>query len=80
MSDNEPKYEVEDYAGHEVQELVGVPVPTFLKWVYAILPIWGLIWLWFYWDGTQGALDRGSWQELQQAANTTFQRTVIKSE
>lgn len=73
MSDeNQPRYSVEDYADHEIQEFVGVPVPTFLKWVYGILPIWGILWLWFYWDGSQGALDRGNWQSLQTAAKTTF--------
>ena len=63
---------VESFGDHEVQEFIGMPVPTFLKWVYVILPIWGILWFFMYWNGSQGALDRGRWSELQQAANTTF--------
>ncbi len=72
MSGGKLPYDTEHYAGEEVEEYVGIPVPTFLKWVYLILPIWGLFWFWMYWDGSTGALDRGSWQDLAQAAKTTF--------
>lgn len=47
-------------------------VPMWLKWTYIILPIWGLLVWHIYWNGSVGFLDRGSWAELQQAANTTF--------
>lgn len=46
-------------------------VPHWLKWVYIIMPIWGLIWFYLYWNGSEGWLDRGYWGELQKAANTT---------
>jgi hypothetical protein len=48
------------------------PVPTWLKWFYVLLPIWGIFSLWFFWNGTHGWLDRGYWHQLQIAANTTF--------
>ena len=47
-------------------------VPTFLKWVYVILPIWGVLTWHVFWNGSVGWFDRGSWKELQIAANTTF--------
>jgi hypothetical protein len=46
-------------------------IPSWLKWVYVTLPIWGLISLYLYWNGSHGWLDRGYWQQLQKAANTT---------
>lgn len=48
------------------------PIPRWLKWVYIILPIWGLFAFYLYWNGSYGWLDRGYWQQLQQAANTTY--------
>lgn len=47
-------------------------VPTLLKWTYIILPVWGIVTLYFFWNGSLGWFDRGSWEELQQAANTTY--------
>lgn len=47
-------------------------VPTFLKWTYITLPIWGLITFWLFWNGSSGWLDRGYWRQLQNAAKTTF--------
>lgn len=46
-------------------------VPTWLKLTYLILPIWGILAFWMYWNGSSGWLDRGYWQQLQRAANTT---------
>jgi hypothetical protein len=60
------------YADGEIEEFEGTPVPRFLKWVYLILPIWGIIWFWLYWDGSSGWLDKGTWFKLEEAANTTF--------
>lgn len=48
------------------------PVPTWLKWVYVTLPIFGILALIVYWNGSQGWLDRGYWFQLQTAANTTY--------
>jgi hypothetical protein len=48
-------------------------VPTFLKWTYFTLPIWGIITLFVFWNGSTGGwTDRGYWRELQIASNTTF--------
>lgn len=46
-------------------------VPRWLIWVYIILPIWGIFTMAYYFKGSHGYLDRGYWQELQHAANTT---------
>jgi hypothetical protein len=47
-------------------------VSKYLKVTYLILPIWGFITLYYFWNGSLGWFDRGSWHELQVAANTTF--------
>ncbi|MFV0339202.1 MAG: hypothetical protein ACK5MA_01030 [Parachlamydiaceae bacterium] len=47
-------------------------IPRWLIWTYLILPIWGLFSLYYYWNGSHGWLDRGYWEQLQRAANTTF--------
>jgi hypothetical protein len=48
------------------------PIPSWLKWVYVILPIQGLLIFYLFWNGSSGWLDRGYWLQLQKAANTTF--------
>ena len=47
-------------------------VPWWLKLTYIVLPIWGIIWFYLYWNGVEGWLDRGYWHALEKAANTTF--------
>ena len=47
-------------------------VPKWLIWTYILLPIWGIIVLFLYWNGSFGYLDRGYWEELQEAANTRY--------
>lgn len=47
-------------------------VPRWLMLSYILLPIWGIIAFYLYWNGSSGWLDRGYWFQLQQAANTTF--------
>jgi hypothetical protein len=47
-------------------------VPAFLKWSYLFWPLWGIVTLYFLWNGSTGWLDGGYWRELQIAANTTF--------
>lgn len=69
MSD---EYEVIHYSDGEIEEFKATPVPKFLKWVYLILPIWGIVWFWLYWDGSAGWLDKGHWFQLEKAANTTY--------
>ncbi len=48
------------------------PVPRWLLWNYVFWAVFGLFWFALYWNGSWGYLDRGHWQELQKAANTTF--------
>lgn len=69
-----------DMGDHHEAELYGDPkiasfdakIPKFLILTYVVLPIWGIISLFYYWNGSRGWLDRGYWKELQIAANTTF--------
>lgn len=63
--------ELELYGDSRIASYNG-KVPKFLLFTYAILPIWGLITLYFFWNGSYGWFDRGYWHELQIAANTTF--------
>ncbi len=47
-------------------------IPVFLLLTYLIVLVWGIWALIAYWNGSHGLLDRGYWQALQKAANTTF--------
>lgn len=71
MQNENNKMIVGDYAHHEIQEYQNTRVPTFLKWVYLFLPLWGLWSMYYYWEGSRGWMDRGYWHELEIAANTT---------
>ncbi|SCA58754.1 Uncharacterized protein AB751O23_AN_00090 [Chlamydiales bacterium SCGC AB-751-O23] len=64
--------QLDQYSGGEIKEFKDTKVPTFLKITYFTLIAWGLTWFVFYFDGSQGYLDRGYWQELAQAAKTTI--------
>jgi hypothetical protein len=48
------------------------PVPRWLIFNYIFWPLWGIVWFYFFWNGSYGWLDRGYWRELQEAARTTF--------
>lgn len=52
-------------------------VYLWLKVSYIILPIWGILTFYTYWNGSHGWLDRGYWNQLQEAANTTYPRINI---
>ncbi len=47
-------------------------IPKWLIWSYILLPIWGIVWFILYWNGSWGWLDRGYWEQLQRASNTTY--------
>ncbi|MCB1111587.1 MAG: hypothetical protein H7A37_04050 [Chlamydiales bacterium] len=48
-------------------------VPHWLKWIYILCPIWGVIWLVLFWNGsTDNWFDRGHWGALQKAASTVY--------
>jgi hypothetical protein len=63
--------ELEEYGDPFIASYEG-GVPAWLKWVYILAPLWGIVWLYFFWNGSCCWLDRGYWQQLQRAANTTF--------
>ncbi len=64
------EHDIEEYGDSRIAS-EDAKVPFFLILTYAILPFWGLFALYYYWDGSTGWLDRGYWQQLQRAANTT---------
>lgn len=67
-----PQEEELEFYGDGSITSANAPVPGWLKWVYVIMPIWGFVWFFLFWNGSWGWFDRGYWQELQQAANTTY--------
>lgn len=70
-TDDDKTHELDFYEGGTITSDHN-RVPTWLKWVYIIMPIWGIIWLFLYWNGLSGWLDRGYWIQLEKAANTTY--------
>jgi hypothetical protein len=60
-----------EYYGDEGIATKDLHVPHWLFWIYFLLPIWGILTFYVYWNGSYGWLDRGYWHELQKAANTT---------
>lgn len=63
--------ELESYGDTGITS-ANAPIPRWLIWNYVFWIIWGFVWFALYWNGSWGYLDRGYWQELQRAANTTF--------
>jgi hypothetical protein len=59
------------YGDEYIKSYHGI-VPTWLKYQYALWIVAGMVWFFLYWNGSWGYLDRGSWQQLQRAALTTF--------
>lgn len=49
-------------------------ISIWLKILYIFLPIAGLIWLYFYWNGFASRLDPDHWRLLQKAANTLIEK------
>lgn len=70
-SNDQIDHELDIYADGSIKS-ADATVPLWLKCVYIIMPIWGIIWFILYWNGSSGWLDRGYWGELQKAANTTY--------
>ena len=62
--------ELEHYGDPRIASYEGSKIPKFLLLTYLTLPIWGLITLVYFWNGSVGWFDRGYWHELQIAANT----------
>lgn len=57
---------------------LNAPVPKWLIGVNAFCVVIGLLGFYFFWNGSEGWLDRGYWNELQRAANTTFPFTTTQ--
>lgn len=69
---NEPEDdEIEHYGDDKIASYHGI-VPNWLKYQYVFWIVWGFVWFWLFWNGSWGYFDRGYWQQLQRAANTTF--------
>ncbi len=65
------KTSIEEYGDERISSYEN-SVPRWLILTYILLPIWGVIWFCYFWNGSYGWLDRGYWNQLQRAANTTF--------
>lgn len=53
-------------------------MPRWLKYSNWFFVFFGIVWLFFFWNGSYGWLDRGYWSELQRAANTTYPFTTTE--
>lgn len=69
---NQKNPEEPEYYGDPGITSNDAPVPKWLIWTYITLPFWGLLTFYLYWNGSHGFLDRGYWQQLQRASNTTY--------
>lgn len=69
MSD-EKGHEIEEYGDPGI-ESCDAKVPSWLRWSYILLPFWGIITFYFFWNGST-EWRQGYWRELQNAAKTTF--------
>ncbi len=48
-------------------------IPRWLWLSYLAVIVWGVIWWFLFWNGSDNHwLDRGAWTSLQHAAKTTF--------
>ena len=72
MTAEESSYKEAEYYGDAQIASYDAKVPLWLKLSYILLPIWGALCMFLYWNGSKGWLDRGYWQQLQHAAKTTF--------
>lgn len=77
LEEKDPKQERDlgevEYYGDAYIASANAPVAGWLKFTYIVLPIWGVLWFYLFWNGSTVAwFDRGYWFELQKAANTTF--------
>lgn len=72
MSSHEDEDHIEIYGDDPRIRSGDAPVDNWLKFFYYTLPVWGIITLAMFWNGSWGWLDPGYWQQLQRAANTTY--------
>jgi len=63
--------EIEYYADGSLSS-TDYAIPLWIKLCFVALPVWGVVWFFLHWNGMNGWFDRGSWFELEKAANTTY--------
>lgn len=71
MSNENNEQTVVDYEDDRIKSY-DAKIPKFLIFSYIVVPIWGIVTFIIFWNGSVGWFDRGAWQQLQVAANTTF--------
>lgn len=64
--------EIEEYGGDPMITSKNAPIPGWLSKSYYFWILFGFVWFYFFWNGSYGWLDRGYWQQLQRAAQTTI--------
>ncbi|MBN4066593.1 hypothetical protein JYU14_00725 [Simkania negevensis] len=64
------KREYVTFGDKELYEFKDTKIPKFLIFTYIFFPLWGILWFFLFWNGSNGWLDRGHWGALEQAANT----------
>jgi hypothetical protein len=69
--DDQDKNDIEYYGDESIASYHGI-VPNWLKFNYIFWLAWGVVWFYFFWNGSYGYFDRGYWYQLQEAAKTTF--------
>jgi hypothetical protein len=69
---------IEEYGDAQIASK-DAPIPRWLKISYILLPIWGIICLYVFFNGSHGWLDRGYWNQLQRAALTTYPTETIET-
>ena len=78
-SDNEHDHDLEFYADGSITSK-DAPIPLFIFIVAGFLIVGTVFAAFFFWNGSQGWLDRGYWKELQEAANTTYPYRNLQNE
>lgn len=63
--------DIEEYGDPRIAS-ADAPIPRWLILTYITLPIWGIICLYLFWNGSLNWVEGRPWQQLQRAANTTF--------
>jgi len=63
-----PKYSIKE----DVIPSGNTPVPRWLLYSYIFFILWGFVTLYYFWNGSHGWLDPGSWHKLQEAARTVY--------
>lgn len=74
----ENKDPLDMYAGGEIQEIPDTKIPWYIKLITLVLPLWGILWFFYFANGSFGWVDRGAWNDLQKAAQTKNDQLTVK--